>query len=75
MFGASEKGKMVTEHKILDSYHLIACLAMSYQLRAWLWLVVSGKQLNTGNGILGNIKGRKEANGASGPFHPAFLRM
>lgn len=66
MFGASEKGKMVIEHKILDSRHLIACLAMSYQLRAWLWLVVSGKQLNTGNGVIGNIRGRKEAMGPQG---------
>lgn len=51
---------MVTEHKIRDSRHLVACLAMSYQLRAWLWLVVSGKHLSTGNGVLGNIRGRKK---------------
>lgn len=68
MFGASEKGKMVIEHKILDSRHLIACLAMSYQLRTWLWLVVSGKQLNTGNGVLGNIRERKEDMRPQGHF-------
>lgn len=74
LLGGSEKSKMVIEHKSLVSLHLITCFTTLSSSTVWPLLVVSGK-IDAGNGVLGNIRGRKKSSWASGPFYSAFLRV